>query len=88
MKENNYLEMQIEFQAKKPTAPSLDENDEMSFTELCSYGKCVLGDQSFMEWLITHNPFLQSRPVELLMTKEGLKKVWNELKRIELGVFG
>jgi hypothetical protein len=64
------------------SAPLYIENDEMSFTDLSNYGRSVLGEESFTKWLITHNPFLKARPVELLMTKEGMGKVLDELMRI------
>ena len=63
------------------------EFKEISYADLSKYGKAVIG-ANFLTWLLTHNPILQSRPVELMVSNEGMKKVWDELARMEHPVFG
>jgi hypothetical protein len=61
--------------------PADHEVQNISFEDLSKLGSLTIGDKNFLTWLLSHSPFLKARPVELIMSKEGIKKVWDELVR-------
>lgn len=57
--------------------------------KLMSYGEKVFGDKpNFQKWLNSENKALGNiTPKSLLETEEGIQRVYDELGRIEHGIF-
>jgi uncharacterized protein (DUF2384 family) len=55
--------------------------------KLHKYGREVLGQNDYQQWLTHKNPFLEGkRPMDILYTEKGLETVERMLGRIEHGI--
>ena len=65
----------------------MDKGKEIS--NLMSYGEKVFGDKpNFQKWLNSESKALGNiTPKSLLETEEGIQRVYDELGRIEHGIF-